>query len=846
MSSFQSNLIARPFVPTDASPNEDRLTYDSPPDWRPASQASSDGSTSHSGRSDGFDRSSSPNYDNSSSRESSPAFEIILNPDLSYRKEAAAQSAGLSPNDNATSQPSLLPSPDVASQDDSDIDDELWNELMGIDDTEMTEPQPGEAAPSSNSGNSGPDDDDDDEDDPMIAMLTESLDKELEERQKAQQLAAEKEAAESARRKALLDEQLRVAAEKAALATRFDHLHAPTSKKRPRASRKVARQPRLTDRLDQVDKGLYYHGLPEEVAAARIARRRALKNKRQSEALATAAATQTSTHNAGQRTTSTAGTSMQGTNELPRVYHQSDNINWGLLMDSMTLTTNLNTKACFQSLGLGPVQAQELYDKLSEYLRTPGNSVNISRKDIATNKAKQTIAQLAHSLLCDQLWGQTYFNQPHAESGYSNVRFDTDSTWIFLEFSKLLYKTVKAEERRKKTQLRYQQKRDAKNAAQHPVTDNFVPVPGPRPIVDYKAFMIMRLISVSGPDSPKFLQGVITQNILAPTGSGGKPFRDEGFYAAFLNATGRVLHDVFVYPDQRSLSGANGNGNGNGESFLIEVDAGDAARLERHIKRYKLRAKFNVRLLDTGEVTVWHGWDGEGRAALDSLTSGVEDFHRFAQLQDPRAPGFGYRMLKAGDREPLVDLPRVADEEVYRVRRYLMGVPEGPAELLREQALPLEGNLDLMGGIDFRKGCYVGQELTIRTKHRGVVRKRILPVMIYDNNEASEIPQKLEYKPDAADAAAIPTDTSIGRLGRKGRSAGKWLRGVGNVGLALCRLETMTDVVLPGETATSPYNPADEFVMAQQPGEDGNGGFSARIKAFVPEWLRQGLDQQSH
>lgn len=352
-----------------------------------------------------------------------------------------------------------------------------------------------------------------------------------------------------------------------------------------------------------------------------------------------------------------------------------------------------------------------------------------------------------------------------------------------------------------------------------------------------------RLISVSGPDSPKFLQGVVTQNILAPAG-GDKPYRDEGgFYAAFLNATGRVLHDVFVYPDSRDLGG----GAGPGESFLVEVDAGDAARLERHIKRYKLRARFGVRLLDPGEVTVWHGWGGEGGEGGPPGDPG----RLVARLRDPRAPGLGWRMLAAGGREPLAGagVPGAAaegGEEAYRVRRYLMGVPEGPAELAREQALPLEGNMDLMGGIDFRKGCYVGQELTIRTKHRGVVRKRILPVMIYDG---AEIPQALEYKPGAAgttDAGAVPTDTSITRVGKKGRSAGKWLRGVGNVGLALCRLETMTDVALPGETTTSSYSPTDEFVMEQQPGEDGNGGFSVKIKAFVPEWLRQGLDQPSH
>lgn len=352
-----------------------------------------------------------------------------------------------------------------------------------------------------------------------------------------------------------------------------------------------------------------------------------------------------------------------------------------------------------------------------------------------------------------------------------------------------------------------------------------------------------RLISVSGPDAPKFLQGVITQNLLAaPQTNNGEvnQIRTDGFYSAFLTATGRVLYDVFVYPDHRQQPG--------GESFLIEVDADEAARLERHIRRYKLRAKFAVRLLDAGEATVWHAWDDEdGRAALDAAAQGVEDSHRFAHLRDPRAPGLGWRMLKTGDREPLVDLPRVADEEVYRTRRYLFGVAEGQRELLRETALPLEGNLDVMGGIDFRKGCYVGQELTIRTKHRGVVRKRVLPVMIYGDEPA---PGSLEYRPGglgdgAVDAAAIPTDTSFGRLEKKGRSAGKWLRGVGNVGLGLCRLEIMTDVVLPGETAAATYKPTDEFVMAQQPGEDGSGGFQVKVKAFVPEWLRHALDQQN-
>lgn len=366
------------------------------------------------------------------------------------------------------------------------------------------------------------------------------------------------------------------------------------------------------------------------------------------------------------------------------------------------------------------------------------------------------------------------------------------------------------------------------------------PLPPPSGLV---ALSSRRVISVSGPDSPKFLQGVITQNILPPSASNGNSNSSNpssaGSYAAFLNATGRVLHDVFIYPDVRGTPG---------ESFLIEVDTAEAPRLERHIKRYKLRAKFAVRLLDPGEVTVWHGWDdsGSNSTALDASTGP----HQLVHLKDPRAPGLGYRMLTEGEREPAVDMERGADEDVYRVRRYLMGVPEGQSELIRENALPLESNMDVMGGIDFRKGCYVGQELTIRTKHTGVVRKRVLPAMIY-GADGAEQPRQLEYLPENTGAVqfagSVPSDTSIGRFEKRGRSAGKWLRGVGNVGLALCRLEIMTDVVLPGEPAASSYTPADEFIIQKEAGQNGEEPFKVKIKAFVPEWLRQGLNgQQKH
>ncbi|KAL2259173.1 hypothetical protein VTK26DRAFT_7238 [Humicola hyalothermophila] len=172
-----------------------------------------------------------------------------------------------------------------------------------------------------------------------------------------------------------------------------------------------------------------------------------------------------------------------------------------------------------------------------------------------------------------------------------------------------------------------------------------------------------------------------------------------------------------------------------------------------------------------------------------------------------------------------------------------------------------------MGGVDFRKGCYVGQELTIRTEHRGVVRKRVLPCLLYPFDAAEAVAEAVGrgeagleglYRPAVVGGKAkggggggvtaemVPCEASIGRVGKKGRSAGKWLGGVGNVGLALCRLEIMTDVVLPGETGGAAFDPADEFVVAlggegAEGGEGEGEGRKVKIKAFVPDWLREKL-----
>lgn len=312
--------------------------------WPTASQSSSDCPTSQSGRSDGFGRSSPVDDDSSCSRESSPAFEFVTDP-VAWRMEAAQQSqefndalsAQASANNNATSLPSSSPSSsDVASYDDANLDDELWDELMGVsdtDDTQMTEPQSEKAISSSCSGNTGPDEEEDE--DEMIAMLTESLNKELEEMKGAQQLAAEKEAAESAQKKALLEEQMRVAAEKLALATQFDYLHEPPKEKsKTAATRKVIRRPGLIDRADRFDRGLGFDTSPG--AAERSSRRRALREDRPPEPnIRTTLETPASS--SGEGDPSDAGAAVQRIRGLPRAYHKTGIISWELMWDHMTL-----------------------------------------------------------------------------------------------------------------------------------------------------------------------------------------------------------------------------------------------------------------------------------------------------------------------------------------------------------------------------------------------------------------------------------------------------------------------------------------------------------------------------
>lgn len=130
----------------------------------------------------------------------------------------------------------------------------------------------------------------------------------------------------------------------------------------------------------------------------------------------------------------------------------------------------------------------------------------------------------------------------------------------------------------------------------------------------------------------------------------------------------------------------------------------------------------------------------------------------------------------------------------------------------------MECNIDLSQGIDFKKGCYVGQELTIRTKHTGIVRKRILPVELYTTATSAALPEH------GADIKQLDESGNV----KKGRATGKFVAGIGNVGLAMCRLENMTHMKVSAEGGT--WKPGMEFGCETKDG-------IVKIKPLLYEWF---------
>jgi len=156
------------------------------------------------------------------------------------------------------------------------------------------------------------------------------------------------------------------------------------------------------------------------------------------------------------------------------------------------------------------------------------------------------------------------------------------------------------------------------------------------------------------------------------------------------------------------------------DEILVECDLALSDKVRKHLSMYKVRRKVKIEKLSNEPI---------GHVFPDKVDSDCDVTN--GEFGDPRVLQFGRRKIGECGLEK-------GDIESYHRRRFELGIPEGSAEILFDKSFPLECNLDLMGGVSFHKGCYLGQELTARTFHTGVTRKRIVPIKISPGNRETE------------------------------------------------------------------------------------------------------------
>ena len=241
------------------------------------------------------------------------------------------------------------------------------------------------------------------------------------------------------------------------------------------------------------------------------------------------------------------------------------------------------------------------------------------------------------------------------------------------------------------------------------------------------------VVRVAGTDARPFLQGLLTNDIdaLSPT---------HPLYAGLLSPQGKALFDMMLFTD--------------GDDILIDIAASRAEALVRRLSMYRLRKAVTIALTP---LLVVAGWDGDeaGRTA------------------DPRLAALGARWIAESG----------PSSGHYTAHRLAHGVPDS-ADIGEDQLLWLETGADLLGGVSFTKGCYVGQENTARMHHRDKVRRRLVPLRI--DSETTEI--------------AI--------LDAAGRSAGTLRSRHGTIGIAHLRLETAAGPLTIGGSNATALRPA--------------------------------------
>jgi folate-binding protein YgfZ len=275
------------------------------------------------------------------------------------------------------------------------------------------------------------------------------------------------------------------------------------------------------------------------------------------------------------------------------------------------------------------------------------------------------------------------------------------------------------------------------------------------------------VVKVVGDDARKFLNGLLTADI-------GKVTPQTARFAALLTPQGKIMVDCIV----TEVSPEDGSG------LFLDCPRALAPTLTDRLNFYKLRAKVIVEDLSES-LGVLAAWDGDGSTEYGLV------------YRDPRLPALGLRVMIPPHLvgEAAAELgAELVEADAYEAHRIALGIPRGGLDFIYNDAFPHEADMDQLGGVDFEKGCYVGQEVVSRMEHRGTARNRVVPVAF-----------------DAfAPEPGLPVTAGERQVGTMGSSAA-------GRGLALLRLDRLADAY-----------------AAQTPLAAGG----VEIRPMKPEWAR--------
>ena len=246
-----------------------------------------------------------------------------------------------------------------------------------------------------------------------------------------------------------------------------------------------------------------------------------------------------------------------------------------------------------------------------------------------------------------------------------------------------------------------------------------------------KNYIILKnrgLLEVSGTDARNFLQGLVSNDIT-------KVSEETTIYAALLSPQGKYLFDFFIF----QLNG----------ELVIDCEANRIEELQQKLKMYKLRSEIEICVKSDFVISALYGDAIYETFKFENSAGYSQSFLNGLAFIDPRISDMGGRAVipcKNAEKELSEGGFKAGNFDEYETLRLKLGVPDGSRDMIVDKAILLENGFVELNGVDWNKGCYMGQELTARTHYRGLIKKRLLPVEIDGPQPMPGTPVKLHDK----------------------------------------------------------------------------------------------------